>query len=390
MNILDPVTNLAEATVSTGYDASATSIVLSSGGGAKFPQPSSAGAFNLVWFNATDYNNPADDPNVEIVRVTARSTDTLTVTRGQEGITATTKNTVGKTYKMILSFTKDSRDKIENSININIMTAKTSLVDADELKISDSAASNVLKKITWANIKATLLTYLQGIASTLLKDWDGWKYESDTWTYASASTFTISGDKTAEFTKRVKLKWVQTTTKYGVVSSSSYSAGTGLTTVTIMINTDYTIANATITNPFLSLCDNPSGFPDYFNYTPTFTNLSVGNGTLTGRYTTKGKTCFFNWKIIFGTTTSVSGLIIYSLPVTANFSENVEIGMMYAADATGSAYMGFSRIGSTTTAYIIATTVSGSYVIETVTSATVPFTWATSDVLSVNGLYEIA
>jgi hypothetical protein len=35
-------------------------------------------------------------------------------------------------------------------------TGKTTPVDADELPIVDSAASNVLKKLTWANLKATL------------------------------------------------------------------------------------------------------------------------------------------------------------------------------------------------------------------------------------------
>lgn len=38
-------------------------------------------------------------------------------------------------------------------------TGKTTPVDADELSLVDSAASNVLKKLTWANVKATLKTY---------------------------------------------------------------------------------------------------------------------------------------------------------------------------------------------------------------------------------------
>src|SRR4051794_25500964 len=101
--MLDPVTNFAKCTVSTGYSAAATSVALSSGHGARFPQPSTDGAFNVVWWNETDYPDPADDPNVEIVRVTARSSDTLTVTRAQEGTSATTKNGSGKTYRMILA-----------------------------------------------------------------------------------------------------------------------------------------------------------------------------------------------------------------------------------------------------------------------------------------------
>lgn len=39
---------------------------------------------------------------------------------------------------------------------INGLTSKTTPVDADELVISDSAASNAAKKLTWANLKATL------------------------------------------------------------------------------------------------------------------------------------------------------------------------------------------------------------------------------------------
>jgi len=42
---------------------------------------------------------------------------------------------------------------------INAATGKTTPVDADEMALSDSAASNILKKVTWANIKDTLKTY---------------------------------------------------------------------------------------------------------------------------------------------------------------------------------------------------------------------------------------
>lgn len=98
---LDNAKNFAKVTISTGYDASATSIVLTTGHGAKLP----TAPFNVVWWNASDYGDPSDDPNVEIVRVTAKSTDTLTVTRAQEGTSASTKNTSGKTYKMIAGLT---------------------------------------------------------------------------------------------------------------------------------------------------------------------------------------------------------------------------------------------------------------------------------------------
>lgn len=97
---------------------------------------------------------------------------------------------------------------------------------------------------------------------------DGWQSSPYTWTYASASTFTISGvDLTSVFTKGTRLKFTQTTVKYAVVVSSSFSTNT---TVTIAVNTDYTIANATITSPFYSYQANPQGYPTWFNWTPTY------------------------------------------------------------------------------------------------------------------------
>ena len=54
------------------------------------------------------------------------------------------------------------------------LSAKTTLVDADSMAILDSANSNALKKVTWANIKATLKTYFDtlysGKIASLLED----------------------------------------------------------------------------------------------------------------------------------------------------------------------------------------------------------------------------
>ena len=98
-----PVTNFGKVTVSIGYGAAATSIVLSGGHGSRLP---STFPYPLSWWDATTYSDPADDPSREIVIVTGRTGDTLTVTRAGEGTSASTKNTGSKTYKMVLGFTK--------------------------------------------------------------------------------------------------------------------------------------------------------------------------------------------------------------------------------------------------------------------------------------------
>lgn len=107
-----PITNFGLVTVSIGYSAGATSIALSTGHGSKLPDTTGGFTFPLIWWNATDFGHPAQDPNVEIVLVTARSGDTLTVTRAQEGTSASAKNTSTKTYFMSLSVTKAMWDAL--------------------------------------------------------------------------------------------------------------------------------------------------------------------------------------------------------------------------------------------------------------------------------------
>ncbi len=155
----DPVTNFAKVTLSTGYDAAALSVVLSGGDGAKLPDPSASGAFNLVWWNSTDYADPSDDPSVEIVRCTARTTDTLTITRAQESTGAVTHNTGGKTYKMILSITKKMIDDIEDRIVENELVGTGD--DAEDEFILDFTPSPA----------SSLKVYVQGVRQILTDDY---------------------------------------------------------------------------------------------------------------------------------------------------------------------------------------------------------------------------
>jgi hypothetical protein len=120
--IVDPYVNFGKATVSTGYDDLATIIALNIGNGSIFPDPSLSGAFNLVWWNSTDYGDPSDDPNKEIVRCYSRSGDILTVYRAQEGTTAYVKNLPGKIYKMVLSITAKAFTDLKNDAQSRVDT----------------------------------------------------------------------------------------------------------------------------------------------------------------------------------------------------------------------------------------------------------------------------
>lgn len=73
-------TNNAATTLSASITSGDTSLTVASGGGALFPNPTSPDYFlvTLVGVSGTP---------TEIVQVTARSTDTFTIVRGQEGTT---------------------------------------------------------------------------------------------------------------------------------------------------------------------------------------------------------------------------------------------------------------------------------------------------------------
>lgn len=85
----------------------------------------------------------------------------------------------GTTYKQYSATEKTKLSNIETSADVtdavNVgssihgATAKTTPVDADTLPLIDSAASNVLKKVTWANIKATIQTAFDAIYAPIAK-----------------------------------------------------------------------------------------------------------------------------------------------------------------------------------------------------------------------------
>ena len=110
---LDAITNFGYATLSAGIDSDDTSITLTTGHGARLPST----AFNApIW--DTSYGSPTlayHAGAAEIVRVTARSTDTLTVTRAQEGTTARSFNTSGRTYAIGVTLTKATYDQLAPS-----------------------------------------------------------------------------------------------------------------------------------------------------------------------------------------------------------------------------------------------------------------------------------
>lgn len=213
---------------------------------------------------------------------------------------------------------------------------------------------------------------------------NGWVSSDLTWTYASASSFSVPGDMTAVYTKGTRLMWTQAAAvHYGIVQSSSFAAG--VTSVTIIVNTDYVVENSAITLPYTSQLIKPAGFPEWFNWLPTWTGLTIGNATVTAIYSEVGGKLFFIVYAVLGSTSAVTGDTRFTLPVT---SLHTPVGFINCIDASsGNAYYGMANL-SGANCYIRAVSTSAAYMVNAVFSSTVPFTWAVGDTVRVSDWYD--
>jgi len=127
-------------------------------------------------------------------------------------------------------------------------------------------------------------------------------------------------------------------------------------------------------------------------WTPTLTNLTLGNGTQSAVYHRVGRRITFRWKFTLGSTSTVGTSPQFTLPVTAHadYAINMPIGSATLLDAGVQAWTGWPIMISTTTVVVTGISVSGTYATNVSVSATIPFTWGTGDVLMAIGTYEAA
>jgi hypothetical protein len=183
--------NNAFSTLAGSLTNVATTLTVQTGHGDRFPVVT-APDYSIVTIEDASGNR-------EIVKVTSRvgAADSMTIVRAQEGTTALSwsagdsvelRMTAGEMQPLFdhvdetagahaasaiantpsgnlaatnvqAALNELQSDIDTRELSINAATEKTTPVNADTLGVIDSAASNVLKKVTWANIKATLKAY---------------------------------------------------------------------------------------------------------------------------------------------------------------------------------------------------------------------------------------
>jgi hypothetical protein len=129
----------------------------------------------------------------------------------------------------------------------------------------------------------------------------------------------------------------------------------------------------------------------FTSFTPSWSGLTIGNGTTTGAYTTIGDYVYGYANLTFGSTTSVTGNLQLSFPVGFSAPDEHPLGFVRCVDTGTATYTGFGvAVSSTSTIYLLISLTNGTYTSDTNINATVPFTWTNTDILRVNFHYRKA
>lgn len=127
------------------------------------------------------------------------------------------------------------------------------------------------------------------------------------------------------------------------------------------------------------------------SYTPSWTNITIGNGTVSAKYGRVNKIIIVRATFTLGSTSAVTNYGIISLPITAAVDKSYGGGVNYfdtSANYTVPGY--FDQSSSTTGVTFGSLKADQTFVYGAGLSATAPFTWATGDAMFFNFWYEAA
>jgi hypothetical protein len=129
----------------------------------------------------------------------------------------------------------------------------------------------------------------------------------------------------------------------------------------------------------------------YTAFTPTYTNLTVGNATNTGRYLRIGNFVHVTQQLTLGTTSSVTGAVTSNFPFTASSAlGDLNLGGITFLDVGVKGYTGFVSLASTTAFNLLISDASTTYLGNVTMYGTAPFTWGNGDKVFISYVYEAA
>lgn len=131
------------------------------------------------------------------------------------------------------------------------------------------------------------------------------------------------------------------------------------------------------------------------SWTPTYTNLTVGNGTHASKYQTFGKFTFYRMSFVLGSTSTVGTSVTFTWPNTAvsypNIANDIDVvGYGSVLDSGTQAYDLAVAMATTTTGRLYIKDSASTSLKLTDITASLPMVWTTSDTLTASGFYESA
>lgn len=125
-------------------------------------------------------------------------------------------------------------------------------------------------------------------------------------------------------------------------------------------------------------------------YTPTWTNLTVGNATQSWSYQVVNQIVTVSGRLTLGTTSAVTGVPKMTLPVNRNSVAITLIGFGTLGDAGATTFMAYPISTELDSVFYFAVGTGGAYASEASTSATVPFIWGNTDFIAATLTYQKA
>lgn len=147
--------NNAASTVGANINNSTTTITVASGDGVKFPSPSGGDFFFATLQEGT---------TIEIVKVTARSTDSLTVVRAQQGTSGSSFTTAAKIENRL---TKESLEALRNVTLLALLSDGT--VTAIKLPIFGTSDETQLSVTAFDNSQTSPIVVINGGAGNVFE-----------------------------------------------------------------------------------------------------------------------------------------------------------------------------------------------------------------------------
>lgn len=258
-------------------------------------------------------------------------------------------------------------------------TEKTIPVDADVFPLADSAASNVLKKVTWANIKATLKTYFDTLYAKL----------------AGGNTFTgaqvITHDATSGTPLRINLPSGYSGTVLNVVNSAGASLMNLTHGATLTVGNDLVVSDSITAGGNIVVGNDITAGGDISgaNFTGSSIGVNTGDQDLSGKADLAGGNAFTGNQEIDGSLTLTGDLSAANLSGTNTGDQDLSVKANLAGGNTFTGNQTFSNNA----------TVSGSFTQGTGTnftcgavnvSLTAPTVWRTALGLNTMAAFDTA